>query len=560
MDNSNYRELIESLTRDNEEKTYQMSVVRLVAEATVRNLNEPDYFAQVCSSFTNIFKASICAFFWLRRREPTGWVLDSWANRFGSFAPTTDLIPRCNAGILDWVEEHSKPFYVEEIKDEAIIGMWGSDMLQKSRIALLPISYNGDHTGAIVLIDPVFRLPHKKTNRLLETVDELVLAGVRNRLLYTRLQTSEEEFRDLFENSSDMVVSVFPEGEIKDCNHAFREKLQLKSDPRGGRIEDFLKEEDVNIFKRNWTQLVSGHAVDNIDVQVKAEDNSILELEMSGNVRLQRDGKIALIRLYLHDVTEKHRSEREKREMEMRMKLMRQRELAQLGLYVSGIIHNLQNPIHVVKGHLEILKLKGMEFPGLTAIERSTQNITDIINNLLDKVRRERNTERTDVEINELLKCELTFLNANAYFKNQVEKEFEFDENLPAVMGVYSDFSQAIMNIVYNALDAMRDSSHKLLGIRTGFHSDSGEVVIVISDSGGGIPDDVRERIFMPFFTTKKKGDSEHPELISGSGLGLASSLALLEPYGGKIQFDSSPGEGTIFYITVPVNQVEQHS
>jgi len=557
LENSNYRELIESLTKDNEAKTYQMSVVRLVAEAIVRNLNEPDYFSQVCSSFANIFKASICAFFWLRHREPSGWILDSWANRYGSFSPVTDFIPRSRAGILDWVEEQIKPFYVEEVEDEEIIKIWGSDALQKVRLAALPIKGDDDHIGAFTLIDPVIRLSHKKTNRLLDTIGGLVLAGARNRMLYTRLLNSEEEFKDLFENSSDMVVSVFPEGLIKDCNRMFKEKLKIQCDPRGDHIENLLKEDGGDSFYSSWLRLIEGQAVNNIDMNVKSGDGGLLELELSGNVRLRQDGGIAVVRLYMHDVTEKRRGEREKLEMEMRMKLMRQRELSQLGLYVSGIVHNLQNPVHVAMGHLEILKLKGMELPGLEAIEQSTRNITEIINNLLDKVRRERNTKRVNINLNELLNCELTFLNANAYFKNQVEKRYEFDKKLPPVKGIYGDFSQAIMNIVYNALDAMRNSPRKVLGIRTEYREKSGDIVVAISDTGGGIPEDVRDRIFTPFFTTKNSEEDEQAELISGSGLGLSSSLSLIEPYGGKIHFDTKSGEGTTFFITLPVEQVD---
>jgi PAS domain S-box-containing protein len=553
LDNSNFRELVETLTRENEEKTYQMSIVRLVAEATVRNLNEPDYFAQVCSSFANIFKASLCAFYWLRHREPTGWALDSWANRCGNFSPATELITHSEAGLLQWVEAHAKPFYMEEVVDEAILDIWDTEAFQHPGVAFLPVKCDNNHMGAFTIIDPVIRLPLKKTNRLLETIDGLILAGTRNRLLYTRLENSEEEFRDLIENSSDMVVVVFPEGIIKDCNRTFYEKLRIKSEPRGNKISDFILEQNGGVFQNILEKLTTDHVIDNVDVIVKTLDDLLLEMEVSGNTRLNRDGSISVIRLYMHDVTEKRRSEREKRELEMRMKVMRQQELAQLGLYVSGIVHNLQNPVHVVLGHLEIMKLKGYDYPGLEAIEKSTRNITDIINNLLDKVRRERNTEKTKINLNELLQCELTFLNANAYFKNQVQKSYEFDGNLPEIEGVYVDFSQAIMNLVYNALDAMKDKEHRQLKIGTEYRAERREIVITVSDTGGGIPDEISEKIYTPFFTTKTSREAGSGELISGSGLGLSSALALLDPYQGKIHFESLPGEGTTFYVTIPI-------
>lgn len=551
MESSNNRSLIESLARENEEKVFQMSMIRLVAEATAQSLDESDYFSRICTNFADSFSASLCAFFWLRRREPSGWVLDSWTSCVESLSPVSELIPKDKEGILGWIADKDKPLYIEGLEDEAITQFWGPAVKPNMGFAMIPVKLDDITTGMFILIDPDLNISHNNRHRLLELLGNLIRSGVRNRLLYKKLYDSQEELSDLFENSSDMVVVAFPDGVIKDCNHIFKKKLKLKLDPCGCRIVDMIKKEQRGVFEECWSKLARGEEVRNEDFNLRCEDGDTVITELSGNARLDQENRVKAIRLYLRDVTEKRNIERKKRELELRFRLMHQRELAQLGLYTSGIVHNLQNPVHALLGSLELMQLQGAVEPELKTVEQSAQKILNIIDNLLNKLHRERNTDTVEINLNEMLQTELEFLDANLFFKQNVTKDIKLDENLPTIKGVYADFSQAIMNIIYNALDSMRDSEQKELTIRTEYNHEKDESVLSISDTGHGIREEIANQVLLPFFTTHNGNEADVHGLTSGSGLGLSTAVALLEPYGGKIHFESAPGEGATFFITL---------
>ncbi len=553
MESENLRKIIDALTRENEENLYQMSIVRLVAESVVSGLQDTGYFTRLCSDFLQIFEASVCALFQFRRREPSGWWLEAWAGGSSGLYPVSDLLPEHEEGLLEWVRQRDNPLYLENVEDDPAIRFWGPNVPDKVRFALIPVNFDDLKMGAIVLIDPIMHMSSKNIIRFIHILSSLIKSGFNNRVLYKGLHDAKEAFYDLFENASDMAVVVFPDGVIRDCNQAFRKKLGVKGDSSDNIFTDLIKEEPGGNFSRCWAKLIKGEEVQNVDVLLKGKNGKYIETELSGNVNFQTNGSVGFIRLYLRDVTEKRRNERLSRELEMKVKLMRQRELAQVGLYVTGIAHNLQNPIHIIQGHLTLLKKKGVDSPEVGIIEEHTNNITGIVGNLLDKISRERNTKPTDVDLNWLLQSELKFLEANMFYKHDVKKEFHFADNLPKLKGLYGDFSQAIMNIVYNALDAMKGSMHRQLTIRTEFDSGQGEVRLSISDSGPGVAQDVGDRIFEPFFTTKGGSEDAKNGLSSGSGLGLSSARSLLEPYQGSISYESIPGEGTTFYITFKV-------
>jgi len=114
------------------------------------------------------------------------------------------------------------------------------------------------------------------------------------------------------------------------------------------------------------------------------------------------------------------------------------------------------------------------------------------------------------------------------------------------------EVNQAILNVVVNAAhaigDVLRDTDQRgMIRVRTRHEND--DVVVSISDTGGGIPEAVRERIFDPFFTTKDVGRG------TGQGLAIARSV-VREKHGGELSFDTETGKGTTFFIRLPVNGV----
>ena len=243
------------------------------------------------------------------------------------------------------------------------------------------------------------------------------------------------------------------------------------------------------------------------------------------------------------------------------------------GLYI-GLLQNSENlkihldPQKIITKHMAILAKTGAGKSYLVAVM-----LEEFIENKIPAVvidpHGEYTTLKTPNDNPEELKYSERFEVIPKGYKKEVEvycleknliegaKKLKFPARLTS-SEIYEmlpfRLSGAQMNIIYNALDAMRSSERKELKVRTEHHEDTGVVRISITDSGPGIPDEVGDKVFKPFFTTKKKTDNRDTGLSSGSGLGLSSSLTLLKTYGGSITYESIPGKGTTFHIVLPVS------
>ena len=144
------------------------------------------------------------------------------------------------------------------------------------------------------------------------------------------------------------------------------------------------------------------------------------------------------------------------------------------------------------------------------------------------------------------------FLNANLFFKHHIQKELSFEEHLPTVTGLYRDFSQSLLHIIQNAIDAVYDSETRKITISTKLVDKY--ILIQIADTGIGINEEDKKKIFSPFFTTKQSQlDVDNvPEAPRGSGLGLSLAKNSLAPYGVEIEFESVAEQGTTFTVKIP--------
>jgi len=249
-----------------------------------------------------------------------------------------------------------------------------------------------------------------------------------------------------------------------------------------------------------------------------------------------------------------------KREAHLQLQLMNEHKLAAIGQLAAGISHNLNTPIAIIQANAELLRLTHPEIKEAEKILQQTKRMSQLINTILDKGRKEQSTATMIVDLNDLLKQELEFLDANLFFKHQIEKEYHFDPNIPKIKAVYSDFSQGIANIIQNAIDALYEAPRRKITISTEWTGS--EILLKISDTGPGIPEQFRDKIFDPFFTTKPTQSDQlsAPDAPHGTGLGLSSVYNLLTPYGVKIDFESEEGQGTTFMLHIPAKQADGSS
>lgn len=222
-------------------------------------------------------------------------------------------------------------------------------------------------------------------------------------------------------------------------------------------------------------------------------------------------------------------------------------KMAALGRLTAGFAHNLNNPLSCIIAYTEFLKVKYPQEPRLDKMLSAANKMYAIISSMLDKTRKEHDRKKVRINLNRILTEELEFFDADLEFKHKVEKSLEFAEGLPEIEGVYSDLSQCFSNLIKNALDAMRQSRHKKLVVRTGW--DEHHIFVEIIDSGCGIRKEDMPRLFEPFYSTKAIHGEDG---IKGTGLGLYSSYQLLRSYGVTYDVRSEVGKGTCFRVLFP--------
>ncbi len=235
--------------------------------------------------------------------------------------------------------------------------------------------------------------------------------------------------------------------------------------------------------------------------------------------------------------------------------LRQSRKLEAIGLLASGLAHNINSPLSAIIMTAEMAQVKHPEVREFEDILQAAARIGEIVTNLMIKSRQEQTLSEADIDLNQLVRTELKFLEANLFFKHSVDLDLDLQEDLPKVRGLYGDFSQIFQNLVQNALDAMSAPEGNRLSVRTWYESDADRVGLSIRDNGCGIPAEHVDKLFDPFFTTKTQLDGSDPIRPSGTGLGLHMTWKLVEQYGGSIQVESRPGEGSLFTLLIPLKR-----
>lgn len=238
--------------------------------------------------------------------------------------------------------------------------------------------------------------------------------------------------------------------------------------------------------------------------------------------------------MYYRDITQERRLQQE---------AIQQEKMAAIGLLAGGIAHEINNPLGGILAFTQLLMRDARDnetlLSDLKEIEGAAVRCKKIVSDLLDFSRVSKEKENCFIEINVLLEKVFPFIKGDLQSLN-VELEFRPAKQLPEVKGNPDRLQQVFLNLLTNACHAMVKGG-KLM-VRTSL--EGGQVVINISDTGMGIPDEDLQHIFEPFFTTKAPS--------KGTGLGLSIAYRIIKEHGGKIEVKSQVGKGTMFTISLP--------
>ena len=260
--------------------------------------------------------------------------------------------------------------------------------------------------------------------------------------------------------------------------------------------------------------------------------------------------------------------------MELETQLVHAQKMEAVGQLASGIAHEINSPSQFANDNILFLKdavegfiaeidraenapdEKEMGFlkeNAPQAVEQAKEGIgriTTIVKSMKNFAYRDATSEKKPNDLNQAIRS--TAVVATNEWKYHAELEMNLDETLPMVPCNIGEINQVVLNLIVNGAHAIRDrfedGQKGTLIVATNHYPEKDCVVISITDNGGGIPEDVQARIFEPFFTTKEVG------VGTGQGLAIAHNV-VVKSHGGQIWFDSKPGEGTTFYISLLMTQ-----
>jgi len=376
---------------------------------------------------------------------------------------------------------------------------------------------------------------------------EMMIDITRRKELESKLAASEHRYHAIFDSIPSAVFVLDQETlEIINCNESSKDIYGWNADElRGKSFLDLFRPEEAD----EWNHIVRAKREIEQCTHITREGRSIFVIMRISPVCFE--GRDTLI-VTCSDVTKK---------LEAEQQLIQASKMTTLGEMSTGVAHELNQPLTILKAISNLLSRKvtmkkALEPDIMEEMAEGISTHVDRASKIIEHMRefgRKSDMRTMPVQINEVLQRGFEFFSKQLSVHN-IEVIWELDENLPMIMADSNRLEQVVINLLLNARDAIEDRWHG-----DNLHADkriqiksfcSGESVIFrVCDTGAGIPESIRERLFEPFFTTKEVG--------KGTGLGLSISYGIVGDYGGDIKAVAWEGEGACFEISFPRAECE---
>jgi len=371
----------------------------------------------------------------------------------------------------------------------------------------------------------------KRLERQLDTYREELEDKVRERT--REIEETKQYLENLLENANDVIYTL-------DTDQRFT-YVNSKIEAWGYRKDDLLGRPYLALLSKRHrgkrlksTLDIGAKQVYEVEVVTRTGEPRAVMVSVSPLHGVE--GMILGVLGIARDMTETKKLEQQIRNSE---------KLASVGKLAAGVAHEINNPLGGILNCLYNLR-KGALSPSRqeeywASMEDGVRRVQKIVRQLLD-FSQQHEPAFALTDMNHVVDRVLV-LTTHLFAQNRIVLETGFGQGLPNVMIDRHMIEQVLMNLVLNAVQAMKDGG--VLTIRTSVVE--GICVIDVRDTGSGIPPAVLPRIFDPFFSTKSEGE--------GTGLGLSVSLGIVERHGGKILVDSEVGKGTTFTLCLPVSR-----
>jgi two-component system NtrC family sensor kinase len=348
------------------------------------------------------------------------------------------------------------------------------------------------------------------------------------------LSRSEARYRNLVESASDAIVTLDANGRFTTVNHAAEIISGYRREELVGQwFAPMLSDDELPKALAHFQKALAGET-GLFETQFYRKDGEGRTISVTYSTPQRDEEVLCLIR----DVTDQKM---------LQEQLIQSEKMSAIGQLVSGVAHELNNPLAGISAFAQLL-LAEKRFPpdqrtAAETIYSEARRASRIVQNLLTFARQHK-AEKGPAAMNQVLDDTLELRGYELRVRG-IDVRREYDEALPDTMGDGHQLQQVFLNLITNAEQAMEraEGRHHRLTVRTRRAGDA--IRIEVEDTGGGVPANLLERIFNPFFTTKPTGH--------GTGLGLSISLGIVREHEGRIWAENAPQGGARFVVELPV-------
>lgn len=407
---------------------------------------------------------------------------------------------------------------------------------------------------------------------VLKSKDEIskVIASYNNLVSHLEKTMISKDYVDnILKSMADTLVVASPSGRITEINQAALDLLGYQREELVEKeVEKILLEKEGTkraLFESSrLNSLFQDGFVKDCLVIYRTKAGEEIPMALCASVMRDKANQISDVVYIAKDMREYYRLLAEVSEMmavlkQTQAQLIQAGKLAALGQLGAGVAHELNNPLAVVKGYVQLELSHAEENSNRKKRFEEVIHQIDRMVVIVDNIRgfsRMAESEFMNTSLSEVILKSVSFFREQ-FLVHDIDLQIEIEKNLPPIMGDLNQLQQVFINIILNARDAVEEKRKKgnfkkgekgMVRIKATLEKEGVEVDIF--DNGCGIAQNIKDKIFDPFFTTKEAGQ--------GTGLGLSITYGLMKDHGGSIEVESKEGEGATFKLTFPNADIDQ--
>ncbi|MBI1963588.1 MAG: response regulator [Candidatus Rokubacteria bacterium] len=378
-----------------------------------------------------------------------------------------------------------------------------------------------------------------RERELLEMLSEYLAIALRNSRLYGEIADTKRSLEQLIASAGDAIISVTADDLVDGWNPAAARVFGLSSTQALGRaVAEFLPADEYGDAKR---RLAAGQPMHQFETAPAGSGGRPAALAVTLSALRGRDGALDGLIAIVRDITAQR---------EIEGQLHQSEKLTALGQLAGGIAHDFNNLLQAILGYAQLMKQHPNDPAfldrSLKIVEAAAVDGSETVRRIQQFARLRPDEQFVPVDVNQIVQDTV------AITRPRWEEKIAHDNrpldlrlalgSVPSINGRPAALTELMTNLILNALDAMPDGGTLTIATR----HERGAVVVTVADTGVGMSETVRQRIFEPFFSTKGE---------AGSGLGLSMSYSIVRRHGGEIRVESEEGRGTTFSLTFHVAQ-----